>query len=460
MVATRLLILLMSALSLPVSGENAGENAGEPIGTEIASSLLTVRSVLADLPLHVDETAVEDDLHRVAAKLLQQPRLPGLLVREGETALTALARSHIFETLSLSATGPVPTLCSILYSTPPSLRLTADTPILEAAPQALRRPLPQQSVPVIVETPIGAALLSAAVLNQAYWHLRGIEAQIRYERFQLEQLQNEKMASLGRLVDGVAHEILDPISFIWGNLAHISGYTQTLLELLEGYADEVPQPSPQLQQRCIEAELDYLQTDLPEAIRSVRGGAHRLRQLAISLQNFCHIDEVYPKPADLHSLLDSLLLLLQSRIKTPLKIHRDYSKLPPVPCFAGQLGQVFMSILTSAVDALLAQRLESQQSPTLTLSTKICNAPASHPPSRWVQVLIQDNGPGLPAAVEQAIAAACSPQVRRVKETRLAMSYRIVTAQHGGCFRVRLRNDSHRMWSWRKGSWPGSVSIT
>ncbi|MEO1592679.1 MAG: ATP-binding protein, partial [Cyanobacteria bacterium J06632_22] len=178
-------------------------------------------------------------------------------------------------------------------------------------------------------------------------------------------------------------------------------------------------------------------TDLPEAIRSVRGGAHRLRQLAISLQNFCHIDEVYPKPADIHSLLDSLLLLLQSRIKTPLQIQRDYAKLPPVQCFAGQLGQVFMSILTSAADALLAQQLDSGESPTLILSTRVCNAPVAYPTGRWVEVLIRDNGPGLPATVEQDIAAACSPQARRIKESRLAMGYRIVTARHGGRFQVR-----------------------
>ncbi|MEO0541769.1 MAG: HAMP domain-containing sensor histidine kinase [Cyanobacteria bacterium P01_A01_bin.105] len=407
------------------------------IGLNDLNPLLTVRSALAELPLHRFETTADDDLPSVAAALLQRPAVPGVVVSDPHGPLMVLARSQIFEALSLATADPSQTLRALVHSSSPSLYLAAATPILEAAAQALRRPLHQQASPIGVSTPSGPALVSAAVLNQAYWHLRGIDSQIRHERRQLEQLQNEKMAALGYLVDGVAHEILDPISFIWGNLAHISSYTQSLLALVDAYAAEVPQPSPQLQQHCVEAELDYLQTDLPEAIRSVRGGAHRLRQLAISLQNFCHIDEVYPKPADLHGLLDSLLLLLQSRVKTPLQIHRDYRKLPPVLCFAGQLGQVFMSILTSAVDTLLEQSLESNCPPTLSLTTAVCNAPISYPAGRWIKIVIQDNGPGLPADVEQAIAAACSPQTQLVKESRLAMGYRIVTARHGGCFQVR-----------------------
>ncbi|MEL6138638.1 MAG: HAMP domain-containing sensor histidine kinase [Cyanobacteria bacterium J06628_6] len=401
-------------------------------------SLLNVRSTLAELSLHACQVPANSPLSCAADRLLEQGNLPGIVVCDDAQSPGVLSRAQIFEALCQDRRAQTTTsLQTLLRWSPPSLCLGIDTSILTAAKQALRRPTLQQGVPIAVETETGCYLLDSTVLNQAYWHLRGIETQIRYERLQLEQLQNDKMSDLGRLVDGVAHEILDPVSFIWGNLSHISSYSQDLLDLMAAYAAELPQPSAQLQQRCREVELDYLQADLPEAIRSVRSGAHRLRQLAISLQNFCHIDEVYPKPADLHGLLDSLLLLLQSRIKTPLQIERDYGKLPPVTCFAGQLGQVFMSTLVSATDALLASYLDSalDEPPTLTLSTTVCTAPA--PINRWVEILICDNGPGLPAAVEQAVTDTCSTQTRLVKEISLAMSYRIVTAKHGGQFQVR-----------------------
>ncbi|MEO1589736.1 MAG: sensor histidine kinase, partial [Cyanobacteria bacterium J06632_22] len=238
----------MPALSLPVSSVNASADVA-------SSSLLTVHSVLTDLSLHRFEATADDDLQSVAAVLRQRPQLPGVLVQDADGLWVAIARAKLFEACSSTLDAAGLTLAATFPTALSNIYLRSDTLILDAARQALRRPLSQQADPIVVETPTGMALLSAVVLNQAYWQLRGIESQIRYERLQLEQLQNEKMAALGRLVDGVAHEILDPISFIWGNLAHISSYTQTLLELVEAYAEAVPEPSPLLQQRCEEAEL-------------------------------------------------------------------------------------------------------------------------------------------------------------------------------------------------------------
>ncbi|MEL7227867.1 MAG: HAMP domain-containing sensor histidine kinase, partial [Cyanobacteria bacterium J06576_12] len=263
--------------------------------------------------------------------------------------------------------------------------------------------------------------------------------------------ESEKMASLGRLVDGVAHEILDPVSFIWGNLSYIANYAKQQHELITAYEAALPNPPAEILDLQEEIELDYLRSDLPAAIKSARGGAHRLRQLATSLQNFCHIDAVHPRPTDLNTLIDSTLRLLKSRLTTPITIEHSYGKLPPVPCFSGQLSQVFMNIFTSTIDSLLSQvqlydhdGLNADASPKplkITVTTCVCadqhlltGAPEE---SRWVSVIISDNGPGIPPETKAQILDSFSTKHQHRKETGLAMSYRIITAKHGGKFWLR-----------------------
>ncbi|HEY9644074.1 MAG TPA: HAMP domain-containing sensor histidine kinase, partial [Coleofasciculaceae cyanobacterium] len=294
--------------------------------------------------------------------------------------------------------------------------------------------------------------------NIAYWQIRGLETQVRYERNQVQMIQMEKMASLGRLVDGVAHEILDPVGLIWGNLSHVSTYTHQLLELLAAYTHHFPEVPEAIAQIQEEIELEYLQQDLPQTLISMRAGAERLKKLVTSLQNFCHVDDVYPKPANLHEALDSILLLLKSRLSGEIEMIRNYGHLPPITCYAGQLNQVFINILTNAVDALLnqsvrqglAKELGQQQAipaakPQITVTTQICSLPDADPTSsRWVSIRIADNGPGLSAAGRQQILEAFSVEKRAAKETSLGVSYQIVTAKHGGQLYLRSpqRSDS------------------
>ena len=274
-------------------------------------------------------------------------------------------------------------------------------------------------------------------------------------------LQNEKMAALGRLVDGVSHEILDPLGFIWGNLSHVSRYCDQLMTLITAYEAALPEPPGDIVNLRDEIELDYLREDLPSTIRSIQGGADRLKQLALSLQNFCHIDDVYPKAADIHQIIDSIVLLLKSRLTTQIEVVRDYDPLPPVTCFGGQLSQVFMNILTNCLDALLERTsrqenaatwhmgsegmvLEVSEPPRITISTALCRPPkdVASGGQRWVSVVIADNGPGLSPAAQEEVLKSFSVEKRLEKETHLAMSYRIITAKHGGRFYVRSRSFS------------------
>jgi signal transduction histidine kinase len=287
-------------------------------------------------------------------------------------------------------------------------------------------------------------------LSLTAWQLRGIETQVRYERTQAQMIQSERMASLGRLVDGIAHEILDPVGFIWGNLTHIDRYSQDILQILAAYKAHITEPPVPLQALIEDLEIDYLQADFPRAVESVTTGAKRLRDLAMSLQNFCHVDDIYPKPADLHAVLDGILLLLKSRLSSEIVIQKSYCQLPPVTCYVGHLTQVLMNILITAVDSLLELAVTNQMrspqpdgtepdiiAPTIEIVTAIQSQrdrPELKRPGRWVSIRIADNGPGMSADEQEKLRESFTIQRRAEKETSLSLSYQIITAKHGGEF--------------------------
>lgn len=431
-----------------------------PLVTEGSGEALRLESVLQDLPLYSFTIALDSLGSQLAQVFEQYPRLPGALLTDCGMVVGLLSRHRFLEYLirpqglDLFLAQSLRVLHS--YARYDWLLLPGETPILAAAQQALRRSPDLRGEPIVVQVHQSYCLLDIHELNIAHWQIRGIETQVRYERTQAQMIQSDKMANLGRLVDGVAHEILDPVSFIWGNLSHIATYSRGLLELVTAYDRAMPHLSAELAQLRAELELDYLQEDLPRAIASVQSGAERLSKLATSLQNFCHIDEVYPKPTDLHELIDSILLLFKSRLKSEIQIVKHYDHLPPVPCYPGQLNQVFMNILSSSLDTLLNQAVSQQldlelkvnrnpggkaglvSKPTIAITTRICSLESSPNQNlRWVAICIADNGPGLSVETQQQLQESFSIKRRAEKETSLAVSYQIVTARHGGQFRVR-----------------------
>ncbi|MBW4466750.1 MAG: sensor histidine kinase [Pegethrix bostrychoides GSE-TBD4-15B] len=423
-----------------------------------SSPSLSLESVLSDLPLYDFQIEAHHTGIEVARIFEQCPTLPGVVLMQNGTFLGLLSRQRLLEFLirPRGLTLFLPSSLSVLYSYARvnHLILPALTSVLAAAPLALRRSADQQSEPVVVALADQTyRLLDIHDLNIAHWQLRGIETQVRYERMQTQMIQTEKMASLGRLVDGVAHEILDPVGFIWGNLSHLSDYSQQMLLVLAAYEQHFPDLPPTLADLQQEVELEYLRADLPQTILSIRAGAERLKTLVTSLQNFCHSDDVYPKPANLHESLDGILLLLKSRLKGEIQVVKRYGHLPPVRCYAGQLNQVLINILTNAIDALLDQSVRQNiaaefyarqphlQSlalarPQITITTEV-RPDAQDRGSRWVVVWIADNGPGMSADQLQQVLESFSVQRRADKETSLALSYRIVTAKHGGKFYIR-----------------------
>jgi two-component system, NtrC family, sensor kinase len=169
-------------------------------------------------------------------------------------------------------------------------------------------------------------------------------------------IQNEKMSSLGQLVAGVAHEINNPVNFIYGNINPIEEYAQDLLSLISLYQEYYPQSAPAIQNTIKAIDLDFIQQDLPKILSSMKAGADRIRQIVISLRNFSRLDEAEMKAVDIHEGIDSTLLILQNRLKgthTPvIEVVKQYGNFGKIECYAGQLNQVFMNILNNAIDAI------------------------------------------------------------------------------------------------------------
>ncbi|MBK4731489.1 GAF domain-containing protein [Oxynema sp. CENA135] len=261
------------------------------------------------------------------------------------------------------------------------------------------------------------------------------EALERLKRTQTQLIQTEKMSSLGQLVAGIAHEINNPINFIYGNLTHADNYTQDLINLLYLYRNHYPVAPPDIEAQAEEVDLEFLIEDLPKVLQSMKVGAERVREIVRSLRSFSRLDEADMKPVDIHEGIENTLMILQYRLnpeqKGGIEIIREYEELPLVECYAGQLNQVFMNIISNAIDALDGNKgkgkTHAEKSPKIWIRTAIKDRD-------WVSIRIADNGPG----IEESVLARLFDPFFTTKPTGkgtglgLAIGYQIITEKHGG----------------------------
>ncbi|NEP56339.1 MAG: response regulator [Symploca sp. SIO2G7] len=259
------------------------------------------------------------------------------------------------------------------------------------------------------------------------------------QQAQIQLVQKEKLATLGQLLAGIAHEINNPVSFIKGHLSFTEEYIQDLLNILGLYQQQFPHPGLEIEEVIEEIDLKYLLQELPKMLSSMERGVERICQLSKSLRTFSRSDTQAKVPFNLHDGIDSTLLILKHRLSasekhSSIEVITEYGKLPEVKCYPGQLNQVFMNLIANAIDAFD----ESNQGLSWDELRHHTNQITIHSEVNWpkdtVTIRIADNGPGISTQVQESIFDSffTTKAVGKGTGLGLSISYQIIVEKHGG----------------------------
>lgn len=417
---------------------------------------LRLESTLEDLPLWRIQISLERPVNELTKLFEQEPLLPGVILTQDNCYQGMMSRAKFFEHMSrpysfgLFSKRPIQHLYNFLR--PQLLIMMGNTPIVEATQRALERPPQLVYEPIIVTTTSGnyglidcqkLLLANSQIHALTLARLQYVEEQSRVAKagFQdLQQnyirlLQNDKMAALGQLVAGIAHEINNPVNFITGNIAHAKEYTQKLLNLIQLYQQDSPQTVTEIQTVIDEMDLEFVITDFPHLLNSMEVGCDRIEQIVRALRNFSHLDEADLKKVDIHQGIDSTLIILESRLQRKHKpsqnitVIKEYGNLPLVECYPGLLNQALMNILTNAIDALEEAIVNHKktQPPVIKITTQLIGG-------NWIEIHITDNGIGVPENVKKQLFDPffTTKPVGKGTGLGLSISYQIVAEKHGG----------------------------
>ncbi|AFY40185.1 histidine kinase [[Leptolyngbya] sp. PCC 7376] len=255
------------------------------------------------------------------------------------------------------------------------------------------------------------------------------------QALQSKLVESEKISALGVLVAGIAHEINNPISFIYGNISYAMEYFQDLLKLISLYERHYPEPHLEIAQKRQDIDLDFLQEDLSSVLESMDFGAERIKNIILSLRTFARLGESSLKAVDIHTGIDSSLMMLNNRLQTgkvPIKITSDYGDLPNIECFAGQLNQAFLNILTNSIDAIeesVDKKTDENVSELkeIVITTQVIG-------DESIGIIITDNGVGMSEEVQAHLFDPffTTKPVGKGTGLGLAIAHQIITAQHQG----------------------------
>lgn len=412
---------------------------------------LTLESTLQELTLYECRVESSEMVLEVVQLLDQQPELPGIIVTEQGSTIGLLSRRRFLTKMSrpyaleLYLKRSLHSFCSSIDTH--FLAFSGSDRIVDAAQQSVQRSLDYLYDPVVVQlSETDHRLLDVHQLLIAQSSIHELAQQVIREQARNQIIQAEKMVSLGRVVANVAHEILNPVNFISGNLGYLKSYVENLLKLLELYEFDLPNPSSSVLQARDEISIDFVRSDIGKILESLKVGAVRLKGIAESLRKFSRMDDGQLQNTDVHQCIDHALLILNSRTKNTVEIEKDYGDLVTIDCYPNQLSQVFMNILSNAVDALLERLNERTMVSASAISGRHEGSGRSseswHPvisirtrmDGDYVAIAISDNGTGIPANIQQQIFEEFFTTKPEGQGTGLglAISHQIVTERHHG----------------------------
>ncbi|QDL10980.1 ATPase [Brasilonema octagenarum UFV-E1] len=425
---------------------------------------------------HLQHWEVCFELSHPASNLIkcfeEEPLLPGVILTTNQLYVGMISRRRFFEKMSqnysldLYSQRPVETLYRILKQV--VFTLDEETPIIQATQLVLQQAPEFLYEPILVTNASGKhRLIDFQTLLLAYSQiyvstlaqLQQVEEQSKIASTNLRELEhkynqsvkkekNEKVAALRQLVTGIVEQINKPVIFIAGNLIHANRHIQKLLQLINLYQRYYPEPAAEIQTALKQTELDFLNTELPNLLTSIKSESQQMWQIVHSLQSFSYLDKSEKKAADIHDNIDSALLVLESRLKPyihsqSITLVQKYGKLTLVECYVEPLKQVFINILTNAIDAL-EEKMKNSKS---TVETKQKQNPQDQYPSLVIRIETQmsdsltdvviriaDNGSGMTEEVKQQIFQPffSTKSISKKVGLGLFISYQIVVEKHGG----------------------------
>jgi len=451
------------------------ERPVQPI-SEADSGELCLDSTLQELPLYAFQVEATDLGMQISQMLETNPLLPGVILTNQGKFVGMISRRRFLEFISrpfgreLFLKRPVRALYR--FAQTETLIFPSNTLIVDAARKSLQRSRELLYEPIVVQvSPQTYSLVDVHELLVAQSNIHELATKLLRQQTQSQLIQTEKLASLGQMVAGVAHEIRNPVTCISGNLGFLSNYSKDIMELLSAY-EQIVGPNEQIDELKENIEFDFLQEDWVEILKSMKVSSERLTELVTSLHTFSHMDETHLKEANLHECIDSTLLIMKNRLKYGFKVVKKYGDLPLIKCYSGQLSQVFMNIVSNAMDALEELKGEKGFVPAITIETEVIDtsdgdcvnsellqnyvlgdrqnakllpsasqngdlgseAAGKNQNNAWIAIRIADNGPGIAPEIQRRIFDTFFTTKPAGKGTGLglAITHQIVTEKHKG----------------------------
>jgi signal transduction histidine kinase len=412
-----------------------------PVPSQSKTQNLHLESTLKDLSLYDFQVECSHPGKEVAQTFQENPLLPGVILTDQGQFVGMISRRRFLEQMSrpygLELFLKRPLYSLYRFASADVLRLQGETPIVEAARRSLQRSAQMLYEPLVVELEVGTyRLLDVHQLLIAQSKIHELTTKLLNEQSQAQLIQTEKMASLGQMLASIAHEIKNPVGCITCNFEFLNNYCEKIIAVLLAYEGEITEISESLTELKQEFDIEFILEDLPKILKSMAAGSDRLTKIVGGLQYFSHLSETRPQPADIHECIENPLIILNNRLnKAGINVIKNYGDIPPVNCYSGQLSQVFMNLISNAIDAL-TDKLSEQPTgcktwqPQIEITTEIVERSAAE----WLSVRIADNGLGMPPEIQQRIFEMffTTKAVGKGTGLGLTISHQIVTQKHGG----------------------------